>query len=823
MDVARSDAHEERPKNDAADAPAAAASLPASPAEAQGARAQDAGGNQAVIHRKASGEGGGDAGRSYGDATSGGGGELPHRGAMEGAFGVDLGGVRAHTGKSDEMSAMGARAATDGSSVAFADAQPGKELVAHEVAHVVQNRQAGGGGGVQKKSTVSDPGSSAEREADSVAPAAARGEKVSVREAPSAGIHREELPGGGGGTPPAGGGATPPAGGGATPPAGGGATPGAGGSPGAGTGATPGPSRDEQIAEAVKNGDAAQLMTLVTTPAEAGTVARQLQTANKAEALVALGTGAQAALWAEPCIVAAASTFNGGTMWLLTRGSPERRRLAVREAVAQSKAPQLLGTLTSDSGNDWASDISDAQYLALLGMLGQPVGNNLFLAIWQAYGDGTTPARSAACARATWTALFTARILAPGDKDAWWPAATPAPNAGSTFEARWIYEPVTPDDNAIQRFLVGVRTLPRGHVNMSNIAFSGTRRQYWRRLNPSPNDWTAFAGAPEALGTSYYLSHSNAIVIIATAAGGGSAGGALTNDSAVGRTWEGTGTAVGGSSEAGAPNLTVFLNHARHEVGHAVGNHTFAGMAESGDDWAKTYGGWAASSAGAFQAAMWSASGTKTVDWTSTGGAAGVVTSAVSVRDWIMGMITGQAEPAGNAITLIPGTVPQKLAVVLAEWGAEQLVTYFRGVYLSAGRNLSAVQDTGYMFPSHTPAGAVVHHYSSRANPSGFTTYSTAAYNALRERCGWYSLASSPEMFAEIYTQKYSAGTLPPAVNGKDPAVFFSQLEAAADSGPLPRPPVPVTPPSPSPAGGSAEGTTPTGPGSGGSTPPGIG
>jgi hypothetical protein len=825
VDVIRSDAHEEQSKAKTADASSAGGSLPSTPAQAQESRSQAAGGNQAVIQRKASGDAGANAGASYSEATASGGGELPHRGAMEGAFGHDLSGVKAHTGKAGEMNAMGARAATDGSSVAFAEAQPSKELVAHEVAHVVQSRQAGGAGGVQKKSTVSDPSSSAEREADSVAPAAARGERVSVSASPSAAILRDPLPDAGGGTPtPGGAGATPTPGAGATPASGGGTPASGGGTPTpGGAGATPGPSRDEQIAEAVKNGDAAQLQTLVTTPAEAGTVARQLHTANKADALVALGTGAQAVLWAEPCIVAAASTFNGGTMWLLTRGSPDRRKLAVREAVAQTKAPQLIGTLMSDSANDWASDITDAQYLALLGMLGQPVGNNLFLGIWQAYGDGTTPARSADCARATWTALFTARILAPGDKDAWWPAATPAPNAGSTFEARWIYEPVTPDDNAIRRFLVGVRTLPRGHVNMSNIAFSGTRQQYWRRLSPNPNTWTAFAGAPEALGTSYYLSHSNSIVIIATAAGGGGAGGALTNDSAVGKTWDGTGTAVGGSSEAGAPNLTTFLNHARHEVGHAVGNHTFVGMAESGDNWAKAYGGWAASSAGAFQAAMWSAGGTKTLDWTPTGGTAGVVTSATAVRDWLMGMIQNQAEPAGNAITLIPGSVDQKFRVVFAEWGAEQLLTYFRGVFYASGMNLGSLQGTGYMFPSHTPAGAVVHHYSSRANPAGFTTYSTAAYNALRERCGWYSLASSPEMFAEIYTQKYSGGALPPAVNGKDPAVFFSQLEASADSGPLPRPPVPVAPPTPGPAGGSTEGSNPTGPGSGSSTPPSIG
>jgi hypothetical protein len=233
VDVIRSDARDSKSRSTSADAGAGASSLPSSAAEASDSALQSAAGNQAVIQRKASGPAAADPGQTYAQATAGAGGELPHRGAMEQSFGADLSGVTAHTGKGTEMTAMGARAATDGSSVAFADASPGKELVAHEVAHVVQQRQAGGGGGVQKKSTVSSPGSAAEVEADSVAPAAARGERVSVSEAPSGGIHRDELPGAAGGGTPGGGSAGTPATGG-TPAAGG--TPSRGRHSGAGRG-----------------------------------------------------------------------------------------------------------------------------------------------------------------------------------------------------------------------------------------------------------------------------------------------------------------------------------------------------------------------------------------------------------------------------------------------------------------------------------------------------------------------------------------------------------------------------------------------------------
>jgi hypothetical protein len=89
------------------------------------------------------------------------------------------------------MGAMGAKAAAQGETVAFASDNPDKEEVAHETAHVVQRRQAGGGG-LSAKSGISSPGDAAEQEADAVASEAAKGEQVEVGAKPSAGIHLEE-------------------------------------------------------------------------------------------------------------------------------------------------------------------------------------------------------------------------------------------------------------------------------------------------------------------------------------------------------------------------------------------------------------------------------------------------------------------------------------------------------------------------------------------------------------------------------------------------------------------------------------------------------
>ncbi|HYN92424.1 MAG TPA: DUF4157 domain-containing protein, partial [Pilimelia sp.] len=82
---------------------------------------------------------------AFGLATGGGARPVPMRAEMEQAFGADFGGVRAHLGGSaarEGLGLLGARAATYGSTVVFRDAAPPAELIAHELAHVVQQGAA---------------------------------------------------------------------------------------------------------------------------------------------------------------------------------------------------------------------------------------------------------------------------------------------------------------------------------------------------------------------------------------------------------------------------------------------------------------------------------------------------------------------------------------------------------------------------------------------------------------------------------------------------------------------------------------------------------
>jgi hypothetical protein len=93
---------------------------------------------------------------------------------MESAFGTDFGGVRIHTGgEADRLNqAVSARAFTTGSDVFFRQGEyspgssSGRELLAHELTHVVQQ---GGSASLQAKLTLGPVDDPAEREADEVA------------------------------------------------------------------------------------------------------------------------------------------------------------------------------------------------------------------------------------------------------------------------------------------------------------------------------------------------------------------------------------------------------------------------------------------------------------------------------------------------------------------------------------------------------------------------------------------------------------------------------------------------------------------------------
>jgi outer membrane protein OmpA-like peptidoglycan-associated protein len=98
--------------------------------------------------------------------------DLPYRADMEASFGTSFADVQAFRSSDSQAAAdqLSARAYTVDNRVAFRDSNPSRELVAHELAHVVQGR-----GTLQTKPALSQPGDALEREADQVAARVAGG------------------------------------------------------------------------------------------------------------------------------------------------------------------------------------------------------------------------------------------------------------------------------------------------------------------------------------------------------------------------------------------------------------------------------------------------------------------------------------------------------------------------------------------------------------------------------------------------------------------------------------------------------------------------
>lgn len=118
---------------------------------------------------------------------------------MESSFGHDFGNVRVHTGPDAAglADSLGARAFTTGSDVYFRAGEyqpasaPGRALIAHELAHVVQQRS-----GRVAAAGIDTPGDMWEREADAAAAAVVAGERPRVAlSSPSAGVQRATVDG----------------------------------------------------------------------------------------------------------------------------------------------------------------------------------------------------------------------------------------------------------------------------------------------------------------------------------------------------------------------------------------------------------------------------------------------------------------------------------------------------------------------------------------------------------------------------------------------------------------------------------------------------
>ncbi|HJU22717.1 MAG TPA: hypothetical protein VJ891_09420 [Casimicrobiaceae bacterium] len=477
----------------------------------------------------------------------------------------------------------------------------------------------------------------------------------------------------------------------------------------------------------------------------------------------------------------------------------------VKAAIDKNAVPFLLAVVGKSGGNGWTTAVTTVDYDKIVAGAPSPVADkDQYQGLLFLFGNGK--GRSDAATRATFNHLYTSRILPPGDQSVV-SAGGDTTQGANVFGWRVLYQPVAPDAKTMTSLMNAIHSIPQGQVNSADIAFVNQSQVQYRTKKPAPiGPWTNY-GAPSVLNTSYYLPSSNKVVICASATG-------AVSNAPIPQASDKHGLAVGGSTEKNAPKMTFFMNHARHEIGHAVGARKFHGVGETGDEFAKAYGGWQAKSRAAFIAAYWNKAGKAKYDFSPFGGTKDVEIADAAVAGWMASLIETGSEPPGNEITKQPAPVVVKfLNVIMPKHSDQQLTNYFFAVFTSAGMNPSAIRDNAYQYPGFTPAGDDVFIYCTRYNPAGFVRYSKSAYSALLSSHGWYSLASDKEMFAEMYTNKYAGGKVPGASNGKDPETFFKKLEASNDSEIVPSDVPPQK--TPGPSGGAAakpESAAPTNP-----------
>ncbi len=135
--------------------------------------------------------------QAFQKATSGQARELPFRAEMERLFGASFKHVKAHFGDKESaegLAHLNARGVAQGNVVVFSAPNPTKEMVAHELAHVVQNMR-GGHQNLASTSQMGREGDANEREAHKAAKQASSGQAIEIEEHGGAGLHLDAVDG----------------------------------------------------------------------------------------------------------------------------------------------------------------------------------------------------------------------------------------------------------------------------------------------------------------------------------------------------------------------------------------------------------------------------------------------------------------------------------------------------------------------------------------------------------------------------------------------------------------------------------------------------
>ena len=406
------------------------------------------------------------------------------------------------------------------------------------------------------------------------------------------------------------------------------------------------------------------------------------------------------------------------------------------------------------------------------------------------YGDGA--GIPLADKYTTFAVIYRARLAQPGNDFVFtWTHSTGSLWWKVNYAHRQAYVAQAPNDAAMDLFFHQFRQLPRSHVDTANTIYMCQFVVH----QVTPDDGSAVyyvnqagqnmaAPGQDPLSTSYYFGGRNCIVMRSLGTGGPT-GAAIPDTGRIGSgpaTWtdrspyaanpQSLDPLAGGTPQA----LTMFQNHATHEVGHAVGNRSLntGGINMSGDAWTREYSAWRdGGEAVSYSRMLGFTEAMDGTDYTLRNGTTTCTTQGSTVRQFLEGVISG-ANVNGNELVTRLGSVANAFTALQAHsvLSTNMLVRTVAEVRA----NFSGIPDNAYYFPFGIPAGPTRVTFFCTRGTRGWSSYDRIAFD---NKPSHYAVSSYKEMFAEMYTQKYGGGALPPAIGGKDPADLFRALDTA--------------------------------------------
>ena len=437
----------------------------------------------------------------------------------------------------------------------------------------------------------------------------------------------------------------------------------------------------------------------------------------------------------------------------------------------------LLLASTDDHTADWrAGLLAGPGYNWLVQAVDKPISDDtLAKGLFNLYGDGS--GINDADKVTTWDALYNADLKSSGDNLVieW--------DAGSADfydrTRRTVYVALDPTGATMDLFFQTYKQIPRSHIDTASVVVMSHdryRSQTKHRDGASiggyeiwpeetieefmDTDWNAVANqaaATEDMGTSYYNSFANSIMIYSTSTVSGVADTGTISE-----------VGTGDGRDAIGAGASWFENHAAHEVGHAVGNKRLVkdGIDDTGDNYAKNYAEWAQNgdATGYARQHGWTATHDAT-SYTLSHGPTTEDVLGLFVRNYLTGIVDGSGAGWVNSVESnfgANGLDAIKSNAVLAGHALVQCVDAIKGI----------VPGEAYQLRQGVPSaqGGKVHLYSTRWGDS-WCTIKESAWN---EKVSHYSVSSFKEMFAEIYTERYTGGGVP---GGMQP--FFDALDDA--------------------------------------------